>query len=255
MSAITAVIITLNEERNIQRCLDSIVAVVDEIIVVDSFSTDKTAEICSKYPNLQFIQRPWEGYSATKNFGNQQAKHPYILSLDADECLSEELAQNILSTKQSLSGVYRFARLTNYCGTWIHHSGWYPDYKVRLFPKDAAQWQGDFVHEKLTISNTEVKTLSGDILHYSYYSTEEHYERVAKYSLLAAKEKFAKGKKGSLIKGFFSALTRFLKIFFLKKGFMDGAAGFKIAKISAYAAWLRQKKLISLHRESTNSHS
>lgn len=251
MPTITAVVITLDEERNIQRCLDSVVGVVDEIIVLDSFSKDNTKAICESYENLRFEQREWQGYSASKNYANSLATSDYILSLDADEALSEELRTAILEVKPRLHEAYRFARLTNYCGKWIRHSGWYPDFKVRLFPKNKATWEGDFVHETLKTDDIQIETLSGDLLHYSYYSIQEHYERVEKYSLLAAQKKFKQGKQGSLLKGFFSALNRFIKIYFFKAGFLDGVSGLTIARISAYAAWLRQKKLIQLNREKT----
>lgn len=255
MTSVSAVIITFNEERNIKRCLTSIEDVADEIIVVDSFSTDKTAEICRSFPAVRFFQREWQGYAATKNAANQLAQHPYILALDADECLSDRLKESVLKEKNQLQGAYRFARLNNYCGKWIRYCGWYPDYKIRLFPKETAFWKGDFVHEKIVVGENAVNTLEGDLLHYSYYTQAEHYSRVEKYSTLSAEEKFQKGEKGSLIKGFFSALGRFVKIFILKKGFLEGSTGFTIARISAFAAWLRQKKLISLHRERTQSHT
>ena len=138
---LSVVIITYNEERNIGRCLDSIKDIADDIVVVDSFSTDKTEEICIPY-NVNFIKRSWEGYSLTKNFANKQAKHDWIFSIDADEALSEELKHSIMQAKKiGINQTYEICRLTNYCGHWIRHSGWYPDIKLRIFDRGTSDWQ------------------------------------------------------------------------------------------------------------------
>jgi glycosyltransferase involved in cell wall biosynthesis len=244
MTGISAVIITLNEERNIGRCLNSIREIADEIIVVDSFSTDKTGEIVQQ-KGAHFIQHEWQGYSATKNFANQQATHSFILSLDADEALSAELQQSILAAKkQGLSGIYSFNRLTNYCGKWVKHCGWYPDKKARLFPKEAANWEGDFVHEEIAFKGNNTETfLKGDLHHYSYYTTQEHYDRVEKYAQLGAEKLLDKQKSGSKLKGIFSAISRFISMYCFKLGFLDGTTGYRVCKISAYAAYLKYKKL------------
>lgn len=246
-STISAVIITLNEERNIGRCLESLQGIADEVIVVDSFSTDRTVEICKKH-GATVLQREWEGYSQTKNKANEAAQHPYILSLDADEALDETLQQRIFAAKNAgLSGIYTFNRLTNYCGHWVRHCGWYPDVKARLFPKGAGRWEGDFVHEELTFDPTHTKThLAGDLLHYSYYTRAEHLQRVDKYTTLAAQKLNARGKRGGTLKGIFSAIARFFTMYFIKAGLLDGAAGWHICRISAYAAYLRYTKLANL---------
>ena len=172
MVKISAVIITFNEERNISRCIQSLVDVVDEIIVVDSFSKDKTEEICLAN-NVQFIQREWNGYSETKNFANSQAKNDWVLSLDADEALSADLKTSILTLKkEELKGSYSFNRLTNYCGMWVKFGGWYPDNKTRLFNRLEGKWTG-LIHENLEFSSaTQTSLLKGDCLHYSYYSVQ-----------------------------------------------------------------------------------
>jgi glycosyltransferase involved in cell wall biosynthesis len=250
MIRISAVIITLNEERNIGRCIDSLRDVADEVIVVDSFSTDKTGEICQS-KGVHFIQIEWEGYSKTKNYANLQASFEYILSLDADEALSEELINSIKREKEKeLDGTYCFNRLTNYCGKWIKHCGWYPDVKTRLFLKNIAQWEGDYVHEEIKFIGEPISThLKGDLLHYPYYSIGEHYERVEKYSLLGARKLLDKNKGGSRFKGIFSAISRFVRMYFLKLGILDGRAGYRICRISAYAAYLKYVKLNEIKKE------
>jgi (heptosyl)LPS beta-1,4-glucosyltransferase len=246
---ITAIIITLNEERNIGRCLDHLLPICDEIIVVDSFSTDRTSEIC-KDKQVRFVQTEWKGYAATKNYANSLATHEYIFSVDADEALDNVLQKAILNIKkEGLNGTYEVNRLTNYCGKWIRHSGWYPDWKIRIFPKSKTQWSGEFVHEELTFTeDLEHKKLSGHLLHYSYYNYKEHRERADKYSILTAKKLFAQNKKATFAKPFLSAIGRFLAMYFIKRGFLDGKMGLKIAQISAASNFLKYKTLKELHR-------
>lgn len=243
MPQLSVVIITFNEEKNIERCIQSVQELADDIVVVDSFSTDATASICKKY-SVNFIQRKWEGYSSTKNFANSQAKYDWVLSLDADEALSEELKSSIQKLKQGdklLSG--KFHRLTNYCGKWIKHCGWYPDTKVRLFDRKITRWEG-IIHEQLFINSTEpILLLAGDCLHYSYYTIEQHYAQTEKFSTLAAQSLFEKGKKASFIKLYISPAVKFFTDYFVKLGFLDGAAGFTICRISAYTTYLKYKKL------------
>lgn len=201
MTPISAVIITFNEERNIAPCLESLAGVADEIIVVDSFSTDATAEICRSY-NVNFVQHPFENYADQKNFGNSLAQHAFILSLDADEVLSDTLKESVLKWKKSGSNkAMQVYRLTNYCGKWIKHCGWYPDAKYRLFDKSKARWAGEKVHEFLDIDAEVPKgKLDGDLLHYSYHSIRQHIDTINKYSELKAEIMFENGKSVSLIK-------------------------------------------------------
>lgn len=245
---ITATIITLNEERNIGRCIESIISVADEIIVLDSFSSDKTEEICQQYP-VQFVQRKWEGYSESKNYLNSLANHSYILSVDADEALDEKLKANILSLKTNgLKDVYSVNRLTNYCGRWIKHSGWYPDIKIRLFPKEGSNWNGAIVHEELEYpKNLKVIQLEGHLLHYSYYDFKDHRERADKYSKLTAFKMHQAGKKASVLKPYLSAIGRFVSMYIIKLGFLDGKMGFKIAQISAASNIYKYKELRRLN--------
>jgi glycosyltransferase involved in cell wall biosynthesis len=248
MPQLSVVIITFNEELNIKRCLESVQGIADDIVVVDSFSTDKTETICKEY-NLKFIQRKWEGYSETKNFANAEAKYDWILSLDADEALSEDLKNSILEIKKNTTaGTYKFNRLTNYCGTWIKHCGWYPDTKVRIFDRRTSRWEGQ-IHEQLITSGPAALWLKGDCLHYSYYTLDQHYKQSDKFSSLQAQSLFERGKKATVIKLFISPAIKFINDYVFKLGFLDGKAGYIICKISAYTTYLKYKKLRMLYRK------
>lgn len=243
---LSVVVITFNEEKNIAKCLDAVSNLTDDIVVVDSFSTDKTKEICSSYSNVNFIESKWEGYAKTKNYANQQAKYDYILSLDADEVISPTLKKSIQGISEQ-SGIFEFNRLTNYCGKWIKHCGWYPDKKIRIFPKKEVYWEGDYVHETLFIPKSmSVSFLKGDLLHYSFYSTEQHLSQIEKYTTLNAEKMLAKGKKVSFLKQYFSPLVKFLKSYIFQLGFLDGYYGYVVCKNSAYAKRLKYVKLKAL---------
>jgi glycosyltransferase involved in cell wall biosynthesis len=243
------VVITLNEERNIGRCLASVKEIADEIIVLDAFSTDKTEEICKAH-GAQFVQRAWEGYAASKNYLNSLVTSDYILSLDADEAASPELLAELKAQKEAgFHGTYNVNRLTNYLGKWIYHSGWFPDIKPRLFPKEGSYWSGEYVHEVLITPPSPEQTFKGVLEHYSYYSFTDHRQRADKYSVLTAQKFFAAGKKVGTLKPYISAVGRFIAMYILKKGFLDGWMGFKIAQISAQSNILKYKELLRLHRE------
>lgn len=250
---ISATIITLNEERNIERCIRSLQPVADEIIVLDAFSADRTPVICREL-GVRFEQRAWEGYSASKNYLNSLVQYEYILSIDADEALDNELTRAILQVKQKEDHrAYSLNRLTNYCGKWIYHSGWYPDIKVRLFPAKGSFWDGAFVHEELRLPDgTEIVQLPGHLHHYSYYSAEDHRARADKYSALTAQKLHHQGKRASALKPYLSALGRFVSMYLIKKGFMDGKMGFRIARISAASNVFKYKELRRLNHGKTN---
>lgn len=247
--SLAVVVITLNEERNIGRCLASVQSVADEIIVLDAFSSDKTAEICRSF-GVRFEQRAWEGYSASKNYLNSLVQSDYILSLDADEAASPELLRELITEKEKgFSGTYHVNRLTNYCGKWIYHSGWFPDIKPRLFPKEGSRWDGEYVHEVLFTPPSPEQVFKGVLEHYSYYSYTDHRQRADKYSVLTARKFYAAGKKVGPLKPWISAIGRFIAMYILKRGFLDGWMGFKIAQISAQSNVVKYQELIRLHRE------
>lgn len=252
---ISVVIITKNEERNIVRCLESLQGVADEIVVVDSGSTDRTEELCRGF-ELRFENHEWEGYSEQKNYANSLASNDWILSIDADEVLSEELRQSLHKLKQtqvSDNQVFAVNRLTNYCGNWIHHCGWYPDRKIRLFNRTKKQWTGT-IHEILadTAEPTVTQVLSGDLHHYSYHTVEDHIRQADKFTTLTAQEAFNKGKKAGIAAIIFRPRWKFCRDYIFKGGFLDGYAGYQVCKISAFATFLKYSKLRMLHKNNNS---
>ncbi|MCD6091607.1 MAG: glycosyltransferase family 2 protein [Bacteroidales bacterium] len=249
MIKISVVIITMNEERNIGRCLASVDGVADEIVILDSGSTDRTEELC-KNAGARFYFQAFKGHIEQKNLALEKASHPYVLSLDADEALSDELKQSILETKQNWAfDGYIMNRLTNYCGTWIKHSAWYPDSKLRLFNREKGQWGGINPHDKFILEpKTKTAHLKGDLLHYSYYSIQEHSDRTEHYAEIAAQALYQQGKKVSFVHRYSSSLVKFLRTYFLYLGFLDGANGWIICKITAWGTYLKYKKLYDLNQ-------
>ncbi len=245
---ISAIIITYNEEKNIERCLNSLKDVVDEIVVVDSFSKDKTEQICNSY-NVRFIQHGFEGHIEQKNWARKQASNSVVLSLDADEVLDEELKKSILSVKKNWNHTaYKMNRLTNYCGKWIRHTGWYPDTKLRLWDNSKGEWTGENPHDefKLFDQKLPVGSLNGDLLHYSYHVPEDHDKQIEYFTTIAAKAFVEKGKKPFFMQAQLSAFLKFIKCYLIKLGFLDGKEGWIISKKSSYAAYLKYKKINTL---------
>ena len=247
---LSVVIITFNEERNIERCLLSVQELADEILVVDSFSKDKTLTICEKY-QAKVIQNPFEGHIQQKNFAMEQASNDWILSLDADEALSEELAlaiKQVKSAEKPKVNLYEMNRLTNYCGSWVKHCGWYPDTKVRLVNRRFAKWGGVNPHDKLEGSKQEkVEFLKGDILHYSYYTKEDHLKQIEYFSKIAAGELVKQGKNVGQFTVYLKMAAQFFKSFVLKRGFLDGKTGWQISKLSAFATYRKYSLLRTLN--------
>jgi glycosyltransferase involved in cell wall biosynthesis len=250
MQKLSVVIITLNEERNIERCIQSVRDIADEIVVVDSFSTDKTEAICLQY-GARFIQHQFEGYIEQKNFALSQTSFQYVLSLDADEALSEELSTSILKAKSGFTADgYSMNRLTNYIGTWIHHCGWYPDTKLRLFNRDKGKWGGINPHDEFRFDGlATTEKLKGDILHYSYHSLEDHYRQIEHFTDIASRAYFDKGKKAPLLKLIFSPVVRFIRDYFFLLGFLDGKAGLRICYLSAGATFKKYRKLRKIYQQ------
>jgi glycosyltransferase involved in cell wall biosynthesis len=245
MHQLSVVIITFNEERNIARCLESVKDIADEIIVLDSYSTDRTEAICRDF-GVQFYQQIWHGYSDQKNMANELARYDFIFSIDADECLSPELTQSIIKIKSTgLENAYTVNRLNNYCGQWIYHTSWYPDTKLRLWNKKKGKWAG-LIHENVSLtSSVPIQHLTGHLWHYSYYSISEHINQANKFSDLGAEQKFKAGHNASIIKIITAPFFKFIKEYFLKKGLLDGWNGFVISIISAHETFLKYAKLKS----------
>lgn len=247
---LSIVIITYNESLNIVRCINSVKSIADDIVVVDSFSTDNTVAL-AKELGARVISNKFLGHIEQKNFAITQAKYPHILSLDADEALDETLIQSIMKVKKNwtMDG-YTMNRLTNYCGTWVYHCGWYPDTKLRLWDSRLGAWGGVNPHDKFemhSLKNT-IGHLKGDILHYSYNTKEDHYKQVAFFTDILAKSQYKMGKKAPYIILIFSPIVKFILDYFIKRGFLDGKAGLQICSISAFATFTKYKKLRSLIR-------
>jgi len=250
MIKLSVVIITLNEERNLRRCLSSVKTIADEIVVLDSFSTDKTIEIAESY-GARVIGGKFSGYANARREVERLASNEYIMAIDADEALSEELTNSISEVKKNWSkDVYSVSRKTNYCGTWINHCGWYPDRKIRLYKKNSGEWIGKYVHEKYSLfPTTSSGKLNGDLLHYSYYHESEHWERTEKYASMAAAQLFEEGKKANLFLVYLKTGVKFLRVYFKNLGFLDGKTGFSISKISAWGTYQKYSKLYLAHKE------
>jgi glycosyltransferase involved in cell wall biosynthesis len=250
MPKLSVVIITFNEEKNIARCIDSVKPVADEIVVLDSYSTDATREICEGRGAL-FFQHKFDGHIEQKNRAIMLAKYPHILSLDADEALDETLQQSILQIKQDWQKEgYYMNRLTNYCGHWVRHSHWYPDKKLRLSDSRKGHWTGENPHDKYELfsGDKQAGRLKGNILHYSYDNTRDHYKQIEYFTNIAAEKFFLQKRKAPRYKLIVNPLAKFLDHFIFHLGFLDGKTGYQIAKISAYATWLKYKKIRNLYK-------
>ena len=235
MDKLSTVIITHNEEKNIGRCLQSVQTIADEIVVVDSHSTDMTEKICSDF-NVKFIRHDFEGHIQQKNWARNQAKYDFVLSLDADEVLSSELIDEIKKIKniKKYDG-YSFNRLTNYCGKWVRHTGWYPDTKLRLWDRTKGKWKGTNPHDRFEMQkNCKISHIKGDILHYSYHTIRQHLNQIVKFSEISAYENYKKGKKINMLLLLFRPFFIFFKKYFIKLGILDGYYGFVISALTAY---------------------
>jgi glycosyltransferase involved in cell wall biosynthesis len=252
---ISATIITLNEEQHLAQCLESVREIADEMIVVDCGSQDRTREIAMSH-GASFLVRPWTNYSDQKNFAATQAAHDWILSLDADECLSPRLRAALLDLREKPGAAvaYSFPRRAFYLGRWIDHSGWYPDYKSRLYQREKARWVGEFVHEKLAVGGPTL-IIEADLLHYTCQSLSDHVHSVERYTALAARDLYSRGKRCNLSRLLGSPMAAFLKTYLLEAGFKDGTQGCLIACFAAYYNFLKYAKLWELERQGENSAS
>lgn len=243
MHSFSAVIIARDEADNIEACLAPLLRVADEVLVLDSGSLDGTPELCRKL-GARVVEQNWQGYAETKNQANALAKHNWILSVDADEVVSEELLLTLRQLEPEQGTVYALDRQTNYCGTWVHHSGWYPDWKLRFFDRRQCRWEGAFVHETLFIPpDATIKRLKGKLYHYSYKNSADHWKRIEHYAELSARRMLADGKRPSLLKRLLSPVARFFRTLILKKGLLDGALGWKLSWRNAYLAYRKQQLL------------
>ncbi len=249
MPKLTVTIITKNEEQKIERCINSVRTIADEIVVVDSHSTDRTVEICKRL-GAKVTLHDFDGYIEQKNFALTQASNELIFSIDADEALSDALKSSILKAKeQGNADGYTMNRLTNYCGQWIHHCGWYPDVKLRLFSRKAS-WGGTNPHDKIVLpAGSKVLHLEGDLLHYSYDTLNDHIEQIKRFTEIGAREAYVKGIRSSVLKIFVKTSVKFFRDYVLKLGFLDGFYGFVICSNSTYATFLKYVRIRMLQQQ------
>lgn len=250
MPEISVAIMTLNEERKIERCLKSISEVADEILVVDSFSTDRTEEICKKY-GARFIQHKFDGYIEQRKYCIEHAAHDFVLCIDADEELSKELTSSIMQVKREWThDGYAMNRLNSICGHWIRHSGWYPDRKVRLFDRRKMSVKGKNPHDEIVMhqGNTTGR-LRGDLLHYTYDTVEDQIRQINRFTEIQAREKFERGKKACYLEVIFSPPYKFIRHYFFKLGFLDGYFGYLICRNMAHSTFLKHAKLKALWKQ------
>jgi glycosyltransferase involved in cell wall biosynthesis len=254
MKPLSAVIITFNEEENIGRCIDSLQHVADEIIVLDSFSSDSTVAI-ARQKGAIVRQEMFSGYKEQKNRALQLTSNDYVLSLDADEALSPKLISSILEVKKDFKyKAYFMNRYNNYCGQFIKHGLWYPNQKLRLFDKRFAKWGGTNPHDKIQLAdNITPVFLAGDILHYAYNTIQEHLERNDEISTIAARSIFEAGEKKHWSKIVLSPAWSFFNGYFLRLGFLDGFYGFVIATQTASQSFLKYQKLHHLQKQNKKS--
>lgn len=249
MPKISAVIITFNEERYIEQCIRSVAEVADEIVVVDSLSTDRTPEICKKL-GVRFIEQPFLGYKEQKNFALNQASYDFILSLDADEALSVELKDEIIRIKgleTSKYAGYYFNRLNCYCGQWIYHTTYYPEQKIRLFDRRKGGWGGLNPHDRFELNpGYKPKHLKGNLLHWFIDSYDEHIQKINKFSTISANSYFQAGKKSNCLIIIFNPIFHFFRGYIFKLGILDGFNGFIISSMNSYLCFLKYVKLRNL---------
>jgi len=255
ISFLSACIITYNEEDNIRRCLESL-SFIKEVIVLDSGSTDSTVEIAKEFSNVKCYYKAFVNYVEQKNFCMQLASGEWILFLDADEVVSKELQMEIESLGEEWKEYVGFyiPRLTFYLGKWIYHSGWYPNYQMKLFCKSKGKFAGLLVHEKVEVAG-HTKKLKSPLYHYSYKNISDHLQFIDRYSTLAAQEKFNQNQSSGILWAIGKSIYKFFYMYFIKLGFLDGKQGIIIAILGAYYNFLKYIKLYELelnHKEKIN---
>ena len=244
MPPISGVIIAFNEEKYIAQCIRSLQKVADEVVVVDSCSTDRTPEICRELGAVLYEQ-PFLGYIEQKNFALAKASHNHVLSLDADEALSEELVESICAVRENWShDAYTFNRRNRFCGRWMRYTNLYPDRKLRLWDRRKGQWGGVNPHDKVVMgSGSTTGFLRGDLLHWMCDSYEEHLDTINRFSTIAAGEAMKQGIRCSAWKVFYKTVWRFIQNYFIKKGFLDGYMGFVVSYQDSFLCFQKYVRL------------
>ena len=247
MPGVSVIVITLNEAAHIEACLQS-VAWADDVVVVDSGSTDGTPAL-ARAKGARVVERGWPGYSEQKNFAAAEARHDWVLSVDADERVTPELAAEIktrLDSSPTETG-FRVPRVTWHLGKWIRTTDWYPDYQLRLYDRRRAKWASRRVHESVSAEG-EVGRLRNDLQHYAYRDIGHHHQTMDRYTTLAAEEMHANGRRAGVFHLTIHPWAAFMRNYILRRGFLDGSAGFIISVMNAYYVFLKFAKLRSLRR-------
>ncbi len=252
MPKISACIISFNEEKKIEACLQSLQPVVDEIVVVDSLSTDRTLEIAGKYTDKIFNQE-FLGHIEQKNLAIEKAGNDWILSLDCDERLSKELQHSILAIKDRLDDgdAYCMSRKTFYIYRWLNHC-WYPDIKTRLFNRNTSRWGGTNPHDHIETRGNKVVRLKGDIQHYSFDSISDHLQTIDRFTEIGADELIRKNKSFNILSPLTHASWIFIKLYILKRGFLDGFAGLTVSILSYMHVYIKYSKALIKRRQSSD---
>lgn len=244
---LSGVVITYNEEKHIEKCLYGLSQVADEVVVVDSFSTDKTVTLI-RASGARFFQKKYMGQIEQKQYALSLTNHDHVIALDGDEELTYGLIEEILREKKMgfPSSGYEFNRKSKYCGKWIGHGDWYPDWKLRLWNKHKAHWGGKNPHDRVALPGQVPKRLKGDLLHYTFETEKEHEAQVRKYAQIGAKSHQEAGTRMGGVKMIFSPVVYLIKNFFVKGGFRDGKMGWQITKWGMKEKWLKYKYLARL---------
>ncbi len=249
MTGLSVIVITQNEAKNIKACLAS-VSFADEVIVVDSGSTDGTQEIARSMGAAVHQTSDWPGFGPQKNRALDLVQFPWALSLDADERVTSDLAEKIRQVVLSDVGTaYEIPRLTQFCGQWIRHSGWTPDYVLRLFKRGSARFSDDLVHERVVLDSGEPIRLTSPLLHFSYPTPSHYWRKLEQYSQAWAQQRFARGQKTSMVRAGLAGVAAFLRSYIFQFGFLDGAMGFAVCSMQAQAAFGKYFHLYCLQRQ------
>lgn len=249
---LSVAIITYNEERNIGECIESCLEIADEIVVLDSNSTDQTEKISKSYPNVRFFKQKFKGHIEQKNDAIALCKFDWILSLDADERVSPELQTSLRKFKEEESveerNGFQVSRLTFHLGRFIRYSGWYPQFRYRIFKKGHAIWVGENPHDYISIQGKGGK-LPGDIIHYSFRDLTHQVNTINQFSSIVAMTRQRKGKRFSILRTIYKPFSKFIETYFFKFGFLDGFPGWVIAVSSAYSTFLKDAKQYELEKK------
>ncbi|MDH5407703.1 MAG: glycosyltransferase family 2 protein [Gammaproteobacteria bacterium] len=251
MPSLSAVLIVKNEESTLSECLAT-VDWADEIVIVDAGSTDATIDVAKNHTDKVFVEPDWQGYGVQRQRAQSYATGDWVLMLDADEQITKELQQSIqkVVAVNNQDKVYALPRLSWVFGRFIRHCGWYPDYVIRLYPRNKAAYGDDKVHEKLIFPETmNVEKLKGDLLHFTYRDMEHYLVKSASYAAAWADQRYAKGKRVSLLQGTLHALTCFIRMYIVRLGFLDGRQGLLLSLLSAHSTFVKYADLWVRYRK------